>query len=231
MTDTSPTVDASAPIAEDPHWRSKYHLAHLRASCLRPKPLDLSGPHPMDEATFGRSQSLLDRIAIALDWRERNPSAAEEVLSRLLRFLPSGSGIDGGCKLDEEACSVKSGSVKRIAFRCDFHCMSENGYYCGWYALRCVVTPDLLGAQVVVRGIGRPPVSSFDAREVRDLVGDQIRETLTDEMPEYLWHRVENPEFCEVLPAPESLATMRVRLAPWVGPHATPHVGLACRIA
>ena len=60
-------------------------------------------------------------------------------LDELSKLLPSGSGIDSGCTIDEEK-STKN----KIIIHSAFHHMNENGFYCGWSNFDVIVTPDLL---------------------------------------------------------------------------------------
>ena len=59
-------------------------------------------------------------------------------LDRLSSLLPSGSGIDSGCTIDEE----KSTGNKIVIHSAFLH-MNENGFYCGWSKFDIIVTPDL----------------------------------------------------------------------------------------
>ena len=59
-------------------------------------------------------------------------------LSRLSSLLPSGSGIDSGCTIDEE----KSTGNKIVIHSAFLH-MNENGFYCGWSKFDIIVTPAL----------------------------------------------------------------------------------------
>ena len=68
-------------------------------------------------------------------WAERH----EESLSQLVNnYLPSGSGVDNGTKLDLEA----SGPEK-LVFTMGYHHMNDNGYYTGWTHHTVVVRPSL----------------------------------------------------------------------------------------
>ena len=60
-------------------------------------------------------------------------------LDELSKLLPSGSGIDSGCAIDEEK-STKN----KIVIHSSFHHLDNNGFYCGWSNFDVIVTPDLL---------------------------------------------------------------------------------------
>jgi hypothetical protein len=70
----------------------------------------------------------------------------DSVYERVCRnFLPSGSGIDSGCTID-------SISDDRIVIHSSYHKMNDNGYYCGWVDFQVIVTADLEGINIRVRG-------------------------------------------------------------------------------
>lgn len=66
----------------------------------------------------------IDNHEADLDWMEKQ--------------LPSGSGIDCGCKIDRE-----KSTDNRLVVTFSFHHMDENGMYCGWSDYKCIVTPSL----------------------------------------------------------------------------------------
>jgi hypothetical protein len=53
-------------------------------------------------------------------------------------ILPSGSGIDNGCKID-----LENHTAERFTIRFGYHHMDEHGYYCGWTDYRAVIRADL----------------------------------------------------------------------------------------
>jgi hypothetical protein len=67
-------------------------------------------------------------------WEERHT----DNLITLQNFLPSGSGIDSGCKID-----MPNSGDKAIRITSSFHNMDEHGMYDGWIDFRVVVTPSL----------------------------------------------------------------------------------------
>jgi len=52
--------------------------------------------------------------------------------------FPHGSGIDNGNSIDFD-----KSSSDRIVINSSFHCMDENGFYCGWYDFSVTVKPSL----------------------------------------------------------------------------------------
>lgn len=72
-------------------------------------------------------------------------------LDTLVRYwMPSGSGIDHGTRLDFE----KSTPTK-LVFTFDFHHMDQHGFYCGWSSHSLIVTPDF--DEFDMRFIGQHP--------------------------------------------------------------------------
>jgi hypothetical protein len=60
----------------------------------------------------------------------------EAYLRALVDWLPSGSGIDSGTKVDSERTHAE-----RLVLTFGFHHMNEGGYYCGWTEHTAVITP------------------------------------------------------------------------------------------
>lgn len=77
-------------------------------------------------------------ISQFLDNVQRTNSLDDEYdLETLVKaWMPRGSGIDCGTKLDIE----KSTPVK-LVFTFDYHHMNEHGFYCGWSSHKLIVTP------------------------------------------------------------------------------------------
>ena len=64
---------------------------------------------------------------------------AIERLERLQEeYLPYGSGIDSGCKID-----IEKSTPDKIIITFGFHHLNENGYYDGWTEHKAIVTPSL----------------------------------------------------------------------------------------
>lgn len=60
-------------------------------------------------------------------------------LEALMKFMPSGSGIDSGTKL-----LLSESSEDKLVFFVEYHHMDSNGYYCGWSSRKVVVYPSLV---------------------------------------------------------------------------------------
>jgi len=97
----------------------------------------------------------------------------EEKLSDLHRYLPHGSGIDAGVKLNVD----KSTPGKKLVFDSSYHRMNEVGMYDGWVPFRVIVKPCLMyGARVRVAG-------RMDA-DLRDYLEELFTEALHAEYKE-----------------------------------------------
>ena len=85
---------------------------------------------------------LYKKIANVTGW---TPLTAEfktkkmDELDELSNLLPSGSGIDSGCTIDEEK-STKN----KIVIHSSFHHLDENGFYCGWSEFTVTAIPDFM---------------------------------------------------------------------------------------
>lgn len=59
-------------------------------------------------------------------------------LERIEQILPSGSGIDAGCRID-----IDNSNEKRIVITFGYHFMNDAGYYDGWEDYKLILTPSL----------------------------------------------------------------------------------------
>lgn len=96
-------------------------------------------------------------------------------LDELSNLLPSGSGIDSGCEIDEEK-STKN----KIVIHSSFHHLNENGFYCGWSNFDVIVTPDLVyGFSLKI--VGRNaiyPAFSFTKEYLYSVFYDTLNENI-----------------------------------------------------
>lgn len=87
-------------------------------------------------------KTLISLIAKNCEWlktvNENYLDLCESRINKLESLLPSGSGIDCGCKIDRE----KSG-LKKVIINLSFHHMNNGGYYDGWTEHKIVITPNL----------------------------------------------------------------------------------------
>lgn len=103
------------------------------------------------------------------DWTARHNAT----LDRLERdYLPSGSGIDSGTKIDRERSKRD-----RIVLTTEFHHMDgESGMYCGWTEHEIIITPSFIG-RFDVRITGR------DRNEIKDYLGQLFHDALSEVLP------------------------------------------------
>lgn len=80
-------------------------------------------------AVYFISQSLLNL-------RNSSNPDTDDLESLVKQFMPSGSGIDCGTKLD-----IEKSTPTKLVFTFDYHHMNEHGYYCGWTSHKLIVTP------------------------------------------------------------------------------------------
>lgn len=86
--------------------------------------------------------TLISHIAKNCDWyktvNDEFMPVCEDRLYKLGQMLPSGSGIDSGCKID-----VEGSSSKKVVINFSFHHLNTDGYYDGWTDHKLIVTPRL----------------------------------------------------------------------------------------
>lgn len=71
------------------------------------------------------------------EWFERH---TETLRSIQRQYLPSGSGIDSGTRIDMDASKLE-----RVVLTTAFHHMDDGGSYDGWTEHTIVITPSFLG--------------------------------------------------------------------------------------
>ena len=77
-------------------------------------------------------------------WFEKHTDYLEEINKK---YLPHGSGIDHGCKIDLELSNEK-----RIVITFGYHFMDENGYYDGWIDYKLIIKPSFQGIDMKITG-------------------------------------------------------------------------------
>ncbi|MDD4353597.1 MAG: hypothetical protein PHN56_04010 [Candidatus Nanoarchaeia archaeon] len=77
-------------------------------------------------------------------WYENHSDILEIIENK---YLPHGSGIDSGCKIDED-----KSNENKIVITFGFHHMNENGYYTGWFSYKCICTPAFSGIDIKIIG-------------------------------------------------------------------------------
>jgi hypothetical protein len=105
-----------------------------------------------------RIESTVLKELVALLRYYRNTRIPSDTVQKFVDdFLPRGSGIDCGCKIDLQ----KSNGAK-IVLETSFHHMNEVGYYDGWTEHKIVITPDFeFGFDLSVTGRNRNDVKGY----------------------------------------------------------------------
>lgn len=113
----------------------------------------MSNPIPLYQALARAFQQLRNcEQSGNTEWRDKT---AKRIVA-LCKHLPSGSGLDNGCKL------LDGSGPDKLIFRCDFHHMDEHGSYCGWTEHLVVVTPSLQdGISLRITGRNRDGVKDI----------------------------------------------------------------------
>ena len=88
------------------------------------------------------------------EWLHRHGEKLTELCNDM---LPSGSGIDNGTRLEEDAC--KDGA--RLVFTLSFHHMNDAGMYDGWTDHVATVTPSFQGIDIAISGRNRNDIKDY----------------------------------------------------------------------
>ena len=88
------------------------------------------------------------------EWEDKH----EDTLTHLVKnYLPSGSGIDCGTKLDLDASTPE-----KLVFTFGYHHMNDGGYYDGWTEHTMIVRPSLqFGFYLRISGRDRNGVKDY----------------------------------------------------------------------
>lgn len=90
------------------------------------------------------------------EWQSRHESTLEDLARN---FMPSGSGIDTGTKIDVDA-SLREPS--KLVFTFAFHHINDGGMYDGWTEHRLVVSPSLaFGLNLKITGRDRNQIKEY----------------------------------------------------------------------
>lgn len=77
-------------------------------------------------------------------------------LKELLDMMPSGSGIDNGTQLEEDACKPN-----KLVFTLGYHHMNDAGMYDGWTDHILTVTPSFDGIDLHISGRNRNDIKEY----------------------------------------------------------------------
>ncbi len=125
--------------------------------------------HHNTKQLFVHLAGLLDARQRCIDtnneqWRDRHEANA---LTIVKNFMPSGSGIDNGTKLD-----LDKSNGEKLVFYFGYHHMNESGYYDGWTEHTLTVRASM------VYGIDLK-ISGKDRNDVKDYLYEVYRHALT----------------------------------------------------
>ena len=85
---------------------------------------------------------LISLIAQTCDWHkvvnDEYMGECEDRIYKLEQLLPSGSGIDAGCKID-----VEKSSSDKVIITFGYHFLNDAGYYDGWGEYKLIIKPNL----------------------------------------------------------------------------------------
>ncbi len=101
------------------------------------------------------------------EWLIRHNSRLDHIERN---YLPSGSGVDSGTKIDRE-----KSRENRIVLTTAFHHMNEQGCYDGWTEHDIIITPDLF-CDFSVRVTGR------NRNDIKDYLGGVFSSDLSEEI-------------------------------------------------
>lgn len=90
-------------------------------------------------------------------WRDNHQSTLAQLVEK---YMPSGSGIDGGTELDLD---LSAGD--RLVFHFGYHHMNEGGMYDGWTTHTLIVKPSLTSGVVL-------KISGKDRNGIKDYLYD-----------------------------------------------------------
>lgn len=86
------------------------------------------------------------------EWRDKHLEAIREYED----MLPSGSGIDGGTKID-----IDRSSGDKLVLTFSYHHMNDCGMYDGWNDYTCYVRPAFDGITLSIRGRNRNDIMDY----------------------------------------------------------------------
>ncbi len=94
------------------------------------------------------------RVSFNDEWFHKN---TDKILELVKEFMPSGSGIDSGTKIDLDASTGE-----KLVFTFSYHHMNEGGMYDGWTEHIAYVTPSLqFGVYLRITGRNRNYIKEY----------------------------------------------------------------------
>lgn len=112
-----------------------------------------------------------------VEWKSRHHDAIEQ----LVEFLPSGSGIDNGTKIDLDASTPE-----KLVFTFGFHHMNDAGMYDGWTEHILTVRPSLqFDIATTISGRNRNDIKDY----LYETYGYALTQDVWQDATEpYAWH-------------------------------------------
>jgi hypothetical protein len=123
---------------------------------------------------FARSLNALSNCIASNngEWQIRHESTLVHLAQS---FMPSGSGIDCGTKLDIDA-SLRDPS--RLVFTFSFHHMNEGGMYDGWTDHKLIVSPSLqFDFELKITGRDRNEVKEYLYEVFHNALAAELEQT------------------------------------------------------
>lgn len=119
--------------------------------------------------TIASTLDALTRCPVGHKWHDKHHARLTEIEKN---YLPSGSGIDCGTKIDRDRSTAS-----RVVFTTEFHHMDGSGMYDGWTEHTVVVRPSFIGGlDLRVTGRDRNGIKDYLA----DVFNTALRETVED---------------------------------------------------
>jgi hypothetical protein len=112
----------------------------------------------MDKVYEAISQSITARKRCEesgnTEWFKLHTEGIEKLVNE---YMPSGSGIDNGTKID-----LDKSHADKLIFWISYHHMNDGGYYDGWTEHTVIVTPALFGSfHIRITGRNRNNIKEY----------------------------------------------------------------------
>ena len=107
--------------------------------------------------------------------RHTNSDIIKEAEYYVSQYLPSGSGFNGGSRLDTDKTTHE-----KLVFATSFQHMNDHGYYTRWTEHTVTVTPSFFGLNIKVSGRNHRDIKEYVAEcfehVLNEEVGDGLRQ-------------------------------------------------------
>ena len=92
-------------------------------------------------------------ISKNFEWVEKHKNVLSEIAEK---YLPHGSGINSGCKID-----LQKSNENKIVITFGFHHMDKNGFYCGWTSHKLICRPSFDGIDLKITGRDKNGIKEY----------------------------------------------------------------------